>query len=1058
MSFLLRNQTERSMSALIIGRLLMFSLLAGAWLGIDSNLFECSPLNAEETARKRPNVLFIAVDDMNDWIGCMNARPSAITPNLDRLAERGTLFTNAHTAGVFCAPSRAAIFSGQFASTTGCYRTATYFVDHPEIESLQTSFHHAGYETLGAGKLYHHPAGMIDQRGWTEFFLRNDSQRRSGWPMDSWESDTPFPNPFPYSPFNRGKEITGGLFLEWGPVANDREGEMADTIRTNWVTEQLKAEHRDPFFLALGLYAPHFPNYCPQRYFDLYDPESIELPPYFASDLDDLPEKIKKIKTNRSRIHQELQSLNAVKGAIHGYLASISYADAMIGKVLDALDSSRYADNTIVVFWSDHGYHHGEKGDWGKHTLWERTSNVPLIFAGPGIAQGAEVDSTVSLVDLFPTLVELCGLPKPHQELEGQSIAGILKQPSEAVDRNVFLPHMNPGEYAIINRHWRYIRYGEDGEELYDVLGDPNEWHNLASDPQYLDLKIELQQSAPDDFAPSGTNLNPRRDLFVNGDSFSWKPGSGNYRPTEKYLPYTDGVGEGEVGGSSANQIDDASGQVGLKNSGDRSKSQRQLSTNRNRRKNILFVICDDLNTHVSTSGYGQAITPALDELSKHSITFDCAYCQYPVCGPSRASLLSGLYPEATGVLDNQMDLSTLRPDLVTMPEFFRSRGYWTASTGKIFHNEKLDPGDRVWDAWIRYENDELPVVAAARKQFEAEFGSIELAANRRKWRDLEKEVSAPLNAQTPPGHGISGLLDDQHKDAKNAKQVIDWLENKPFSEKPFFIALGLQKPHVPFLAPEKYFALHPASEISFFEDRHDLWDSIPRSAISNRFEAFGFRIGLENPALRREYMQAYHACVSFVDHQLNRVLGALKAEGYWEDTVIVFTSDHGYHLGDHFMWGKVTLFDIGSRVPLIVRVPGMAAEGGKSQAMVELIDLYPTLADVVGLEPPSHLQGRSFRPLLGHPDRLGQKRLAYTVVRRGPNMGYAIRDQRWRYTQWPDGEELYHLTTDSHERVNLVGKPDLEGRLDEYRGLLKETRERTTVVGSLKDAAQGVR
>ncbi|MEL6109066.1 MAG: sulfatase-like hydrolase/transferase, partial [Planctomycetota bacterium] len=314
-------------------------------------------------AESQPNVLFLAVDDMNDWIGCHETTPRAITPNLDRLAKRGVNFTNAHTAGVFCAPSRAAIFSGQFASTTGCYRTATYFVDHPEIESLQTSFSKAGYSTFGAGKLFHHPAGAIDSRDWSEFFLREDRQRKNGWPLDSWSEGTPFPKPFPNSIYNQGQKITGGLFLEWGAIPNSLEEEMADTIRINWAVDKLKQTHDKPFFLGVGIYAPHFPNYCPQKYFDLYDSDQIDLPPYKEDDLSDLPPKIKKMKTARSRIHQKLESLDAVDDAIHGYLACISYADAMMGRVLDALEASPYADNTIVVLWSDHGYHHGEKGD-----------------------------------------------------------------------------------------------------------------------------------------------------------------------------------------------------------------------------------------------------------------------------------------------------------------------------------------------------------------------------------------------------------------------------------------------------------------------------------------------------------------------------------------------------------------------------------------------------------------------------------------------------------------------------------------------------------------------
>lgn len=490
-------------------------------------------------ATEKPNVLFLAVDDMNDWIGCLETTPSAITPNIDRLAARGVNFTNAHTAGVFCAPSRAAIFSGQYASTTGCYQSANFFVHHPEIEALQMSFAKDGYQTLGAGKLFHHPEGAIDRRGWTEFFLRNPSQRKNGWPLNSWGEDTPFPERFPASVYNEGQEITGGLFLEWGAIRDNQEEDMADTIRINWTVDQLNRKHDQPFFLACGIYAPHFPNYCPQKYFDLYDVNDISTPPYKANDLDDLPAKIKKTKTNRSRIHQKLIELHAVKDAIHGYLACMSYADAMMGRVLDALESSNYADNTIVVLWSDHGYHHGEKGNWGKHTLWERTSNVPFIWAGPGVAQGAKTDVTVSLIDMYPTLVEMCGLAQPQQPLEGISLASTLLDPSTAEDRNVFLPHTTPGEYAIINRDWRYIRYGDDGEELYDLRVDPNEWNNLASRNKFTDQKTMMQGFAPNHFANPEPKLNSRKDLVVEEETFRWEKGQGNYQPFPKYLPYS---------------------------------------------------------------------------------------------------------------------------------------------------------------------------------------------------------------------------------------------------------------------------------------------------------------------------------------------------------------------------------------------------------------------------------------------------------------------------------------------------------------------------------------
>jgi len=500
-----------------------------------------SLVSTTAAADRPPNVLMLVVDDMNDWIGCLDSKPNAITPNIDRLAARGVNFSNAHTAGVFCAPSRAAIFSGQYAWTTGCYETPNYFVSHPEIEALQMSFAKAGYTTLGAGKLFHHPAGAIDQRGWTKFFLRNQFQRESGWPLESWSSETPIPQPFPNSSYNQGQKVTGGLFLEWGAVSNDREEEMADTIRANWAVDQLKKKHDKPFFLACGLYAPHYPNYCPQKYFDLYDRESIELPQMLENDLEDLPPKTRKQRENRKRQHYEkLVKMGIHADAIHGYLACVSYADAMLGRVLSALESSPYADNTIVVLWSDHGYHLGEKGQWGKHTLWERTSNVPFIWAGPGVAKNVKTDATASLIDIYPTFVEMCDLPKPYQPLEGHSLATTLSEPMAAKDRTVFLPYTTPGEYAVINRDWRYIHYGDDGEELYNVRQDPNEWYNLASNSKYDGIKAHLKKQAPKKFAPPEQKLNSRKDLVIDGETFRWEKGQGNYSPLPKYLPYTE--------------------------------------------------------------------------------------------------------------------------------------------------------------------------------------------------------------------------------------------------------------------------------------------------------------------------------------------------------------------------------------------------------------------------------------------------------------------------------------------------------------------------------------
>lgn len=456
---------------------------------------------------------------------------------------------------------------------------------------------------------------------------------------------------------------------------------------------------------------------------------------------------------------------------------------------------------------------------------------------------------------------------------------------------------------------------------------------------------------------------------------------------------------------------------------------------------NILFIVCDDLNTHVTPSGYSPIITPGLTRLAEQAMTFNRAYCQYPVCGPSRASFLTGLYPESTGVLNNTQDLRETRPGTVTLPAFLRQQGYWTAGVGKVFHSPRHDPGTAAWDKFVRFENDELPAVAEARRVFEAAHGSIEEGPNRKAWRNIRQSVAAPLTAQTPPGFGRSGLADDQHRDGKNVRQVSDWLRDRAYGDQPFFIACGIHKPHVPFLAPDKYFDLYPVDQLRYTLDPPDLWQHLPAAALSKRYQAFGFELGEENETRRRRYMQAYHACISFLDAQISFLLDAVEASGLWENTVVVFTSDHGYHLGDHFLWGKVTLFDIGTRVPFLVHVPGITTPGSRSEAMVELIDVFPTLAELAGLDAPPHLQGHSLVPILRDPAARGPRPFAYTVVSRGATLGYALRDQGRRYAQWPDGEELYDLRADPHERHNLIGDAEATARILELRARLAARR-----------------
>lgn len=453
-------------------------------------------------------------------------------------------------------------------------------------------------------------------------------------------------------------------------------------------------------------------------------------------------------------------------------------------------------------------------------------------------------------------------------------------------------------------------------------------------------------------------------------------------------------------------------------------------------RPNVLFIVCDDLNTHVSTSGYPHIRTPSFDRLAAAGMTFRRAYCQYPVCGPSRASFLHGLYPESTGILSNKTDIREIRPGTVSLPQRFKESGYWNGAVGKVFHNTKVDPGEVAWHEMLRFENDEMPMVSPIRKKFEAEHGPITEGKSRREWRKFYPTIAKQTKGQKP-GWGPTGLTDEQHKDGKNARQIAAWLENKAHGDQPFFMACGIHKPHIPFLAPDKYFAMYPREELKFTPASMEFWKQAPAIARTKRYEGFGFEFGVKNDALRREYMQAYHACISFIDAQIGVVFDALKRSGHWDDTIVVLTSDHGYLLGEKFMWGKVMLFETCDRVPLVIRVPGQTRAGSSSEGLVELVDLYPTLAELCAIDPPSELQGKSLVPMLRDSKRPG-KEVAYTVVSRGADLGKAIRTDRWRYTRWPNDEELYDLKKDSTEDRNLVNSAAHFDTLKQMRKHLK--------------------
>ncbi len=445
---------------------------AGATLGW--SLLDAIAARGGECAMDRPNVLFIAIDDLNDWVGHLGGHPQARTPNIDALADRGVSFTSAHCSAPACNPSRASMLTGVHPATSGVYDNRQPFRRAmPDAVTFPQLFRRSGYRVIGRGKVFH--GRYPDEQSWDEYIPKGREPRP---PRDAF-------------PLN-GIEGTGNF--DWGPLDVD-EDEMDDAKVARWCGEQIEAGIDEPFFLACGIFRPHLRWYAPRKYFDMFPLDEIILPEVNEDDLDDIPEAGRRLA--RTQDHEAVTSTDNWERAVQGYLACGAYCDAQVGKVLDALAASDYADNTIVVLWSDHGWHLGEKLHWRKFALWEEATHSPLIFSAPGVTPAGErCARTVSALSIYPTLVDLCGLEPPVDQLDGVSIRPLLEDPGAEWQRPVVTTHLR-GNHSVRSDDWRYTRYADGSEELYDEVNDPLEWENLAGDPDYADVKADHAQWLP---------------------------------------------------------------------------------------------------------------------------------------------------------------------------------------------------------------------------------------------------------------------------------------------------------------------------------------------------------------------------------------------------------------------------------------------------------------------------------------------------------------------------------------------------------------------------------
>tara|TARA_R110000850_G_scaffold55417_11_gene131092 strand:- start:586 stop:2076 length:1491 start_codon:yes stop_codon:yes gene_type:complete len=432
---------------------------------------------------------------------------------------------------------------------------------------------------------------------------------------------------------------------------------------------------------------------------------------------------------------------------------------------------------------------------------------------------------------------------------------------------------------------------------------------------------------------------------------------------------------------------------------------------------NVLFIICDDLNCDMGLYGHPQVKTPHVDRLAERGVRFDNAHCQYPLCGPSRASFMSGLYPDQTLIRTNAIYLRETVPNVMTIPQLFRENGYFATRIGKLYHyNVPKHIGTSGHDDPYSWNYTINP-----------------------RGRDVTDEPLIKTLQEKQFGGTMSWLAaegtDEEQTDGIAATEAIELLEQSAKDGVPFYLAVGLFRPHTPYVAPKKYFDIYPLDSIQVPEVPAGYEETIPAPALKS-IRRKKDQIDLADD-LAREAIQSYYASITFADAQVGRILDALDATGLAENTIVLFTSDHGYHMGEHGHWQKTTLYQNATHVPLVIAGPGVKAKGQASTSPAEMVDFYPTLAELAGLEAPEYVSGVSLVPVLEDTTVMARE----TALTQYSN-GYSIRGPRYRYTEWGEngevGVELYDHESDPDEMNNLAESPEHAATVKEWSGKLR--------------------
>ena len=462
-------------------------------------LASCSN-SLSKTDLQPPNVLFVSIDDLNDWVGFMGGHPQARTPELDKFSDEAVYFNHAYCSNPACNPSRTSIMTGLAPHTSGVYSN---YQDWREVIKEPTTigkyFKDNGYYSAGAGKIFHYH--MIDSSAWDEYW----PSQKQNMPKGYMPQDHPKPDEDQMAEratVNMPEFKNMYKMFDWASL-DIEDSLMGDFKSVEWVSNKLNQKHDKPFFLACGIYRPHVPWYVPQKYYDMFPLDKVQLPDVLDTDLDDMSDRMVDVAHRSGNYHKHVVEAGKWQEGVQAYLASTTFADAMFGKLMNSLANSEYAKNTIVVVWSDHGWQLGEKEHWRKFALWENTLQTVLMIKVPeGIAGMPEgtfskggSDRIVTTQDIYPTLIDLCNLPI-REDIDGRSLMPLLTNPS-AIWNYPAISSYDFSEFSIRTEDWRYTIYIDGSEELYDHNKDTKEWYNLADNPNYQETKDKLKEYIP---------------------------------------------------------------------------------------------------------------------------------------------------------------------------------------------------------------------------------------------------------------------------------------------------------------------------------------------------------------------------------------------------------------------------------------------------------------------------------------------------------------------------------------------------------------------------------